>query len=205
MSVPVAVIDPAPAYRRGLTLPLTDAGFAPTEFKNLENLGDWDADKGRRAVLVTVRLPADCEQLKAVKAKDPGDLIVVAVLSEPTPDAYAEALRLSAHAAVAWDDLPEYIIEVLHAAVQGKALLPLEIAHALAVRGPATYERKPVTPAEIEWLRALAGGTTIHTLAARVGYSERAFYRLLRGLYARMGASNRTEAILQANRWGLLD
>jgi hypothetical protein len=29
-------------------------------------------------------------------------------------------------------------------------------------------------------------------------------YRLLGGLYARLGAGNRTEALLLAERWGLL-
>ncbi|MEA2589098.1 MAG: hypothetical protein QOH66_2025, partial [Actinomycetota bacterium] len=42
-------------------------------------------------------------------------------------------------------------------------------------------------------------------LAEKVGYSERALYRLLHALYGRLGVSNRTEAILQASRRGLLD
>jgi DNA-binding NarL/FixJ family response regulator len=61
-----------------------------------------------------------------------------------------------------------------------------------------------VTPEEIDWLRLLADGATIHELADKVGYSERALYRILHGLYGRMRVSNRTEAILQAKRWGLL-
>lgn len=51
----------------------------------------------------------------------------------------------------------------------------------------------------------MAKGVTIQELAKKVGYSERALYRLLHGLYGRMRVSNRTEAILQASRWGLLD
>ena len=37
------------------------------------------------------------------------------------------------------------------------------------------------------------------------GVLERAMYRLLHALYGRMGAINRTEAVLQASRWGLLE
>jgi DNA-binding CsgD family transcriptional regulator len=51
----------------------------------------------------------------------------------------------------------------------------------------------------------MAKGATIQQVAATVGYSERALYRLLHGLYGRMRVSNRTEAILQASRWGLLE
>jgi DNA-binding NarL/FixJ family response regulator len=48
-------------------------------------------------------------------------------------------------------------------------------------------------------------GGTVQDLAGQAGYSERALYRLLHALYSRMGVSNRTEAILQASRRGLLD
>jgi DNA-binding CsgD family transcriptional regulator len=57
----------------------------------------------------------------------------------------------------------------------------------------------------VDWLRLLAQGVNVQELARKVGYSERALYRLLHGLYGRMRVSNRTEAILQATRWGLLE
>jgi DNA-binding CsgD family transcriptional regulator len=41
-------------------------------------------------------------------------------------------------------------------------------------------------------------------VAERMGYSERAMYRLLRGLYERMGVKTRTEAVLKASRSGWL-
>jgi DNA-binding CsgD family transcriptional regulator len=54
-------------------------------------------------------------------------------------------------------------------------------------------------------LRHLADSGTVASLARTVGYSEREMYRLLGGVYARLGASNRTEALLLAERWGLLE
>jgi DNA-binding NarL/FixJ family response regulator len=58
--------------------------------------------------------------------------------------------------------------------------------------------------AQLEWLRALAQGITVAQLAERHGYSERAMFRHLRDLYARMGAKGRTEALMLANRRGWL-
>ena len=55
------------------------------------------------------------------------------------------------------------------------------------------------------WLRWLAGGKTVASLAVAACYSEREMYRLLRKLYTRLGASGRTEALLAAQRYGLLD
>ena len=43
------------------------------------------------------------------------------------------------------------------------------------------------SPREIEWLQQLAKGIPVAQLADRAGYSERAMYRLLRGLYTKTG------------------
>jgi DNA-binding NarL/FixJ family response regulator len=57
----------------------------------------------------------------------------------------------------------------------------------------------------ISWLQALASGETVAELSLRLGYSEREMYRRLRRLYSRIGATGRTDALLRASRWGLLD
>ncbi|HEX8630188.1 MAG TPA: hypothetical protein VF755_18680, partial [Catenuloplanes sp.] len=57
---------------------------------------------------------------------------------------------------------------------------------------------------EVSWLRALVDGVTVASLARAVGYSQREMYRVLASLYARLGADNRTGALLHADRWGLL-
>jgi DNA-binding CsgD family transcriptional regulator len=41
-------------------------------------------------------------------------------------------------------------------------------------------------------------------VANLAGYSERAMFRLLRGLYARIGVRNRTEALMRAKERGWL-
>ena len=43
------------------------------------------------------------------------------------------------------------------------------------------------------------------SLARTAGYSQREMYRVLAALYSRLGASTRTEALLRADRWGLLN
>jgi DNA-binding CsgD family transcriptional regulator len=58
---------------------------------------------------------------------------------------------------------------------------------------------------EIEWLRALQNGDRTADLAARVGYSERDFYRALGRLWAKLGVNSRAEGIALASRMGWLD
>ena len=68
----------------------------------------------------------------------------------------------------------------------------------------ATYAAQWVSTDEADWLRAMAAGATVAEIAVDVGYSERAMFRNLKALYTRIGARNRTEALLWASRHGLL-
>jgi DNA-binding CsgD family transcriptional regulator len=94
------------------------------------------------------------------------------------------------------------VLAVVRAAATGHTLLPLRVARGLcrshAGRAPELLAR------ERSWLRHLADSGTVASLAATAGYSEREMYRLLGSIYTRLGASNRTEALLLAERWGLL-
>lgn len=56
----------------------------------------------------------------------------------------------------------------------------------------------------MEWLAALASGSTVARLANETGYSERVMFRRLADLYGRLGVSGRAEAIVAAERLGLL-
>lgn len=197
----IAVCDPASSYRLGLGSALSALGYG------VQDVGDLRVQSVLTeldALLITVRSASDWQVLREVAAVNPS-LKLIALLVDATPDRHAEALRCGADGAVAWDSSPEDIVPVVTAALQDKTLLPTEIARSLAVSGPPLYDPGWVTEEEVAWLKLLAQGATIQQLADKVGYSERAVYRVLHGLYGRMRVSNRTEAILQASRWGLLD
>lgn len=197
----VVVSDPASAYRRGLASTFVSGGYVVREVDDVRVHADL---AGVDAVLVTIRSACDWQVLRDVPTVNPG-VKLVALLVDPTPDRHAEALRCGAHGAVAWEAAPETILAVVNAALDDRTLLPTSVARAISVSGPALYDKEWVTDDEVGWLKLLAGGATVQQVAERAGYSERALYRMLHGLYGRMRVSNRTEAILQASRWGLLD
>jgi DNA-binding NarL/FixJ family response regulator len=201
LKVPVGIIDPAASFRSGLSRALSEAGFAPCE---IEDIRTWAATEGRRVLLWTVRSPQDWKELEALQGIN-AELIVVALLVEATPETYAEAFRGRAHAAVAWEAAPAAILNVVVAVLEGNVLIPGGVAQALAAKVPMSHDPDWITHEERGWLRVLAEGGGVHDLAQTAAYSERAMYRLLHSLYGRMGVSNRTEAILQAHRWGLLE
>lgn len=201
MAVRLAVCDQASSYRRGLGSALVTAGYVVEE---VDDVRGQPLVSGLEAALLTVRSASDWQALRDVLNVN-RDLRVIALLVDPTPDRHAEALRCGAYGAVPWESPPETILAVVAAALEGLTLLSTAVAQAIAVSGPPLYDPEWITAEEIEWLKLLAAGATVQQLAEKAGYSERALYRLLHGLYGRMRVANRTEAILQASRWGLLD
>jgi DNA-binding NarL/FixJ family response regulator len=131
------------------------------------------------------------------------DVPLVHVVDDATSEASAEALRLGATGVIALDAELSQVIGVVRAAADGQTLLPRQVARSLCRSqvGPVPQ----LLTKERDWLRHLADCGTVAGLARTVGYSEREMYRLLGGVYARLGASNRTEALLLAERWGLLE
>lgn len=132
----------------------------------------------------------------------PAGHVLVVVVDTLTPEACAAALRAGVTGLLSVDDPADDVLLVLRAACQGRVVLPRAVATALC--RPATVVPPALLPQEQEWLRRLAAGGTVSGLARSCGYSEREMYRRLSALYLRLGARTRTEALLLAERFGLL-
>ena len=200
MSFRVAVSDPVPAYRRGLMAALEEDGLCSEAPDDLE---EWASAPGRRAALITITEPAGVDKLTSL-AKVNIDLVVVALLPEPSANAYREVLKAGASGGAPWDAMPEVVVRVLRSAWERQCIVPVHIAHALAMPAVSKPELPTVTLCEAKWLRMLANGATIAELAQDSNYSEREVFRLLHRLYERMGVRNRTEGLVKAARAGLL-
>lgn len=201
MSVRVAVFDPLPVFRLGVMAALGDVGLrseAP------EDLLAWIGEQPPRVVLMTLRSADDWGLLARIHDKRP-DAVIVAVLEDTGVPSYVRALRAGAVSALPRDAPPEGVREVFEAAVRGTSMVPVEVLRALAsLEAPQPHDPDRPSPREIEWLQQLATGVTVAQLADRAGYSERAMYRMLRGLYARLNVNSRTEALMHARDQGWL-
>jgi DNA-binding NarL/FixJ family response regulator len=196
--VRVAVVDRAPAYRRGLELAFSEAGY---RVEHPADMGRWAEAAGIRALVATCRSASEARRLALARARG-ADTVAVALLGEESSAAYREVLETGVESAVARDASLDRIVEVVGAALGRRTVLPTEVARSLARGG---QDEDGLEDQHADWLRALARGATVGELAESVGYSERAMYRQLRRLYERLGATNRTEALLQALRRGLID
>ena len=186
----VRVIEEAAAYRRGLEEAFAGAGHRVAA-------EDEEAD----LVLVSWRAASDCARLETWSAR----ARVLALVAPGDAETVAHALHHGAVTAVDWRAETQRIVEVAEAAARGDALLPSDTARALPGTGGDPHADRPfVDEEESEWLEALARGATVVGLADDYGYSERVMFRRLRDLYERLGASNRSEALINAVRFGLL-
>ena len=195
----VALVGLSPVYAHGLRLGFTSAGLRCSAVAAVGDLPPLlDADS-----LVAVLPHADGGALASLQLPQTGRLQSVHVLTEGSVQAYADALRAGATGAFSADAELDGVLRVVRSAAAGQTLLPLRVARALSRRragSPPELQRH-----ERQYLRRLADGGTVAGLARSAGYSEREMYRLLSAVYARLGATNRTEALLLAERWGLLD
>lgn len=198
----VAIAGNTPTWRRGVSAVLTDAGYEAIE---CESIAEWKPGRHGVAVVLGIRNNSVLADVETFADEHP-HIPVVAVLQSLDLSDVAAALRAGAAAAVGDDESTESYHTVVESAVAGRTALPIELVQAMAVRIPEAPQADAwVTPSEADWLRRLAAGTTVATLASDVGYSEREMFRLLHGLYVRIGVKNRTEAIIWATRHGVLD
>ncbi|MEU4164987.1 hypothetical protein [Actinoplanes sp. NPDC026670] len=187
-------------FRWGVMAILRDAGF---ETEAPDDLLGWVRGEDSAAVLVTVQSEADWELLETLHHTSSA-IVLVALLEQASVAASVRALRAGASCVVPRDTSPSALREAFGAAVRGQSLVPVEVLRALSALADVPHPPDRPSPEERKWLRELARGTTIGRLASDVGYSERMMFRLLRDLYARLGAGNRTDALIKAQARGWL-
>jgi DNA-binding NarL/FixJ family response regulator len=187
------VLGAAASYRRGLEAALTQAGF---ELAAPEGPVDL--------VLAPLVTPADCDLFDEFAGTP--QTVTVALLSPADPEAFAHAFAHGAGGAAPFEAEPSEIAAVARSALDGITVVPAEVAVALARRAGDPHRHvPPLDPIELEWIVALSKGATVVEIADRHGYSERAMFRKLGDVYARLGAGGRAEALVVAGRLGLLE
>lgn len=181
---------------------MADAGFDPVE---IASVATWKPGRDGAAVVVGASTADGLEHVASFAEAHP-HVPAVAVLPELTLADVAAAIRAGATAVIGEDESTEAYHTVLAAAMSGRTAVPKDLAKALAMRVPSRPDADAwITDAEAGWLRHLAAGRTVATIAEEVGFSEREMFRMLHDLYVRIGVRNRTEAIIWATRHAVLD
>ena len=196
----VALVLLPPLPRRGLAVGLAEAGL---EVEQPDDLALWASSAEGPLLVLGPDGPALTALLDGLAARVP-DLLSVALLDQPSLPAYARALARHEGAVPLAAEVGE-IVTVVQAACGGRVLLPAGVARLLVTRGAGPEARPRLEPREAAWLRALSEDRTVDALARAAGMSEREMYRRLASVYQRLGATGRAQALVRAQRFGLLD
>lgn len=99
---------------------------------------------------------------------------------------------------------PSDIVDNAVALASGNAMIPLKTLRELTVGTAAPNPPPPLGAHDLAILRRIAEGAPVTSLAAAEWVSRRQMHRRLRKLYERLGATNRSQAIITATQLGLV-
>ena len=129
----------------------------------------------------------------------PGAKVVI-LTSFGSSDELREAFANGAVGMQPKEDPTENLIETIHDVVEGKTVIPDEIAK----RSEMAALQKPLTDKQCEILRMVIDGLATKQIAARLYISESGVKKHIRVIFNKIGASTRTEAVAIAFRKRLL-
>ncbi|MFI1989099.1 DNA-binding response regulator [Actinoplanes sp. NPDC020271] len=196
--MPVTVIDPLPMYRQGMVAVLSAAGH---KVRVIDDPVKWQDRELAGLVLLTLQSDPDWDLLGQLR-----EGLVIAVVAPEAARLGAQAVRAGARSVLERDVSATVLLSTVAATLAGQAVMPAAVATALAAgaRGDAAPPAQ-LSAHQLTWLKHLATGMTVAQLARQAGYSERAMFRLLHGLYRQLGVRTRIEAVVRAQQEGWWD
>ncbi|MET8203525.1 response regulator transcription factor [Micromonospora taraxaci] len=203
----IVVVDDHPLFVRGLELllPITTDGRAEVVASTSDAaaaaalVSRWQPD----LALVDLHMPAPggIRAVAAIRRTTPR-IRVVAMSGSTDPTPALEALRAGAEGFLPKTSEPEALLPPLRAVLDGWAVLPAALLHAML--RPTHATPIDLDGEERRLLRAIASGRTTVDIADELHVSERTVKRMTAALLRKLRVSNRAEAAAIAGHTGLL-
>jgi DNA-binding NarL/FixJ family response regulator len=152
--------------------------------------------------LMDLRMPdiSGIEAIAAIRSEFPNARIIVLTTYAGDVQA-AAALKAGASGYLLKNLVRKELLETIRIVHAGKRRVPAEIATEIAehVADDALTER------EIEVLRGVAGGKSNKSIATELGISEGTVKTHMKSILPKLGATDRTHAVMIALKRGILD
>jgi len=158
-------------------------------------------------VLLDLGLPDldGIEVTRRIKSRWPAIEILIFTIFDDE-DRVLEAVRAGASGYLLKGAPAERIVEALRDVCTGGSVIQPRLARSLLRRlQPEEGPRRTLTPRETEILSLIAKGCSNRIAAERLGLSRATVRTHLEHIYAKLEVSNRTEAVTEALRRGLID
>lgn len=190
--IKVALLSEDPLLRTGLTSLLAQLGSIEVVDREQAEVALWDAGTDPAKTL------ARLGELRALP------MPVVAVVGDAAH--VAPAIAAGARGVVLRDQVGPGIHAALAAVRSGLTVIDTELATSLVPTPPAREPKGKgeLTERELQVVQLLAEGLSNKLIADRLGISDHTAKFHVNGVMMKLGASTRTEAVVEAMRRGLI-
>ena len=212
MSIRLMLADDHRMLREGLRRSMTEHGFDVVgEASDGAEAVDLAGELSPDVILMDVTMPEldGVEATRLVKAANP-TIRVIMLTMHADQEVLAAAIRSGASGYLVKDCSTEEIAEAIRSAVSGETTLSPALAASMLdevrridAAEPAEEERI-VTKREEEVLQLIADGCSTPEVAERLYISQKTVKNHLASIYQKLDARDRTQAVLQAVRMGIV-
>src|SRR5215813_5251768 len=192
-----SLLATAPGFQVVGSFPL---GTVLAQFENLQP----------DVVLLDLESPVDADTSQAIESGRMLRNSAVVILIDDPEFEVANALHSGVRAVIPRSATAEEIIAAIQASVAGLVVLHPDALH--SVLSPMPSGDRPefhpsdqiLSPREIEVLRMIAEGLANKEIASKLGISDHTVKFHISAIFAKLGASSRTEAVIIGIRAGLI-
>lgn len=212
VSIRLMLADDHRMLREGLRRSMTEHGFDVVgEASDGAEAVDMAADLVPDIILMDVTMPEldGVEATRLVKAANPA-IRVIMLTMHADQEVLAAAIRSGASGYLVKDCSTEEIADAIRSAVSGETTLSPALAASMLneVRKldppEQPEEDRVVTKREEEVLQLIADGCSTPEVAERLYISQKTVKNHLASIYQKLDARDRTQAVLQAVRMGIV-
>lgn len=212
MTIRVLLADDHRMLREGLRRSMVDEGFDVVgEADNGEEAVRLVAELIPDVVLMDVSMPEmdGVEATRIIRATDTPTRIIMLTMHADT-EVLADAIRAGASGYLVKDCSTDEVAEAVRMAANGETALSPQLAatmldevRRLEAPNPAEEDRL-ITKREEEVLQHIADGYSTPEVAERLFISQKTVKNHLASIYQKLDARDRTQAVLQAVRMGIV-
>lgn len=207
MTIRVLIAEDHTLVSEGLQVMLSSA--EDIDLVGVAGSGDEAIDRalnlGPDLVLMDVNLGAGTNGIDAtrsIKEKRPRTKVVVLSMFTD-PSTVAEAVKAGADGYLSKSSSREAVIGAIHDVIEGKSVLDPNVTDGIFGR-IGNRDPRALTDRELEVLQSLAHGNSTKQVAEDIHVSEETVKTYLKQIYRKLQVRDRTEAVAEAFRRGLV-